>query len=103
MNSERLEYLNGISNGCMRSDVLDGKVLQRMELVRIVTDRHSSRNKRSIFLLSLICRLKFYASHVIHSYCSIETALIIDRVEPSAFSASVSIVAFQRLILQFFI
>lgn len=40
--------------------------------------------------------LEFHASQIIRSYCSIEAALVIGRVEPRAFSAPVSVVLFQR-------
>src|SRR3990172_3215920 len=45
---------------------------------------------------ALICGLEFHASHIICSYCSIEAALVIGRVKPRAFSASVIVVVFQR-------
>jgi len=48
----------------------------------------------------LICGLEFHASHVICSYCPIETALVIGRIEPHAFPAPVNVVSIQEFTLQ---
>lgn len=51
------------------------------------------------FFVSLFCCLKILTSYILCHYWSIETALIIGRVKPFAFSASIIIFSIQWLTL----